>query len=95
MVKINVRSNGHYTHTSTLAASNEFVMAETIGDSVDSNDLLVMAKDKVILSAIQGLNDKQNPFKDRCVYVIAKVPDAMPNPGDTVCLRFHVYVSDA
>ena len=50
-----------------------------------------MAHHREILDAIVGLNDRDNSFKDRCVYVIARVPSKLPKAGDVVTLRFYVY----
>jgi hypothetical protein len=83
----------------------KFVLADDLYREVRAHTLystqghpMISTKAQEVLQAIQNLNDKDNPFGERCLYVLAETPVAPVSlfnfervRNAVVELKFHVY----
>jgi hypothetical protein len=84
----------HGTPYSTSGSTSNYVLAERLWKTIQRSgnpDGFVSKKAQDLFRAIQNLNDMDNLFKERCLFVVAEAP---PEPSKLPCvaeLKFQVY----
>lgn len=95
LLKINIEiSNLHVAQLCLSLSDQKYILAEELYE-LQSNILkpFISKASKEILIAIFYLNDRDNPFKERCLYALAELPivtSLEQSVGKVAELQFHV-----
>jgi hypothetical protein len=96
LLKVNVEiTNLHVAQLCLSLSDKHYILAEELYE-LQSHILkpFISKASKDILVAIFDLNDRDNPFKERCLYALAElpiVPSLEHSVGKVAELQFHVY----